>query len=664
MAIMNSEDPMNKRNPFVQRWRALGITKKFTLANGALLALIILVALTGYAALIVVQSQTEAAILTAMEVRRLVLKMDAGLQSARRFERDFFLRWPTVGFAEAEQTYAQSNSDQIAEVVKLSAELQQLISQPNVSEALREANVNLNFYLSAANRYAVAFDEAVMLVANLAADETGAQARLAQNSALLLEALQQANDPRLIVLYRELQAFEKDYLVTRQRPFMQRAFNVAGPLREAIIDSAGFEEDSQRDQALTYLADYRTVAEEVLQLDVDIRSKFSEFDLQAKAVDPISAELIQLANDEVQQARDRIAQTSRLATMLLVVAVATAVGLTGLIAWAQHRAITANIVKLTETVVELQNGNLAARAQIDSADEIGQLAGGFNAMAEQLDALIGNLEQNVEERTQELSQALENLQATQTHLVETEKMAALGGLVAGVAHEINTPVGVGVTAASLLEDKTIAFQETYQSGQMKRSDLEKYLDTAGQSSKMILKNLNRAAELIQSFKQVAVDQSSEERREFLIKEYLEEILLSLRPQLKKTQHAININGDDTLMLDSYPGVFSQIVTNLVMNSLLHAYDQNEAGQLTFEFSQNNGRLNFEYSDDGKGISKENLDKIFDPFFTTKRGQGGSGLGLHIIYNLVTQKLDGTIRCESETGVGTRFVIELLPNGEQ
>ncbi len=237
-------------------------------------------------------------------------------------------------------------------------------------------------------------------------------------------------------------------------------------------------------------------------------------------------------------------------------------------------------------------------------------------------------------------------------------MAALGGLVAGVAHEINTPVGVGVTAASLLEDKTKSFREIYSSGQMKRSDLEKYLDTAEQSSQMLLRNLQRAAELIQSFKQVAVDQSSEERREFRVKHYLEEILLSLRPQLKKTQHTISINGDETLTLDSYPGVFSQIVTNLVMNSLVHAYEPDEAGQLTFEFEQVKNRLAFEYADDGRGIAKENLSKIFDPFFTTKRGQGGSGLGLHIIYNLVTQKLGGTIRCESEVGKGTRFVIEL------
>lgn len=268
------------------------------------------------------------------------------------------------------------------------------------------------------------------------------------------------------------------------------------------------------------------------------------------------------------------------------------------------------------------------------------------------------LEEEVAERTRELSQTLKNLKGTQHQLVEAEKMAALGQLVAGVAHEINTPVGVSITAASLLEDKTTAIRQTYQSGQMKRTDLEKYLDVAEQSSQMVLRNLHRAAELIQSFKQVAVDQSSEARREFAVKQYLNEILLSLRPHLKKTKHTIHINGDEALTLDSYPGAFAQIVTNLVMNSLVHAYEPGEGGQLTFNLQQKENRFIFEYSDDGKGIAEENLSKVFDPFFTTKRGQGGSGLGLHIIYNLVTKKLGGTIRCESEVGVGTRFIIEV------
>jgi predicted ATPase/signal transduction histidine kinase len=268
-----------------------------------------------------------------------------------------------------------------------------------------------------------------------------------------------------------------------------------------------------------------------------------------------------------------------------------------------------------------------------------------------------NLEQLVDERTTELSQTLANLKATQTQLVEAEKMAALGGLVAGVAHEINTPLGIGVTAASLLADKSTALSEAFKNGKMKRSDLEKYLDTATSSTTLILSNLSRAAELIKSFKQVAVDQSCEKRRIFGVKAYLQEILLNLRPKLKRTKLTIEIHGDENLTIDSYPGAFSQIVTNLVMNSLTHAYEPEDEGRIVLEFQQNSEQFIFQYRDDGKGIPGENLSKIFEPFFTTKRGQGGSGLGLHIIYNLVTQRLKGTIQCKSQVGSGTSFLLE-------
>jgi len=237
-------------------------------------------------------------------------------------------------------------------------------------------------------------------------------------------------------------------------------------------------------------------------------------------------------------------------------------------------------------------------------------------------------------------------------------MASLGGLVAGVAHEINTPIGVGVTVASALAEHTTEFASTYNSGKMKRSELEEFLDIATQSSKSLLINLNQAAALIQSFKEVAVDRSSEERRTFIIRDYLDEILIQLKPKLRNSKHSIEIKGDTKIAIDSYPGALSQVVTNLLMNSLIHAYEPGEFGQLVFDWQQDGDRLRLEYSDDGKGIPPENLSKIFEPFFTTKRGQGGSGLGLHIVYNLVSQKLLGEVECKSKVGVGTKFIIKL------
>jgi len=416
---------MNGWKPLRQRWRELGITAKFSSAFGLLLALIVLVSLTSYLALSAVRRQTEAAIVTSMEIQRLVLEMDAGLQRARQLERDLFLRWPSVGFSQALETYAQRHDGQIARVMALSASLQQLIAESDVSDALRDSKVSLNFYLSAADRYSATFDEAIQLATELATDETGAQARLARNSEVLHDTLQSAGDPDLMVLYREMQSFEKDYLVTRQRPYMQSAFNVAGLLREAISGSPGLDGDEQA-QALAQLDDYLAVAEETLLLDVEILHKLNEFELQAEAVDPISEELIALANAETQHAREEITRTSRFATTLLVAAVFAAVALAGVIGLALNNSITRNVVKLTETASELRGGNLEVRALVDSSDEIGQLADSFNAMAARINALVDTLEQRVQERTADLTETNVQLERANEELAREigERMRA------------------------------------------------------------------------------------------------------------------------------------------------------------------------------------------------------------------------------------------------
>ena len=276
----------------------------------------------------------------------------------------------------------------------------------------------------------------------------------------------------------------------------------------------------------------------------------------------------------------------------------------------------------------------------------------------QITAAIHNAQLYEEIHNQKL--LLENtlavLKTAQTQLVEAEKMASLGGLVAGVAHEINTPLGVALTAASYMENETQNFLGEIKDGTLKRSRLVNYCETSSEGCGLVIKNLRRAAELVQSFKQVAVDQSSEERRVFNVREYVEDVLLNLRPKLKQSNHQIIINCSADLELNSYPGAFSQVLTNLVMNSLLHAYEPNETGTLSFDILRSDKQIRFTYSDDGKGMSAEVLHKAFEPFYTTKRNQGGSGLGLHIVYNIVTQKLKGTISIESEPMKGARFNI--------
>ncbi len=277
-----------------------------------------------------------------------------------------------------------------------------------------------------------------------------------------------------------------------------------------------------------------------------------------------------------------------------------------------------------------------------------------------LEQKISERTKEIEDKNSELKKTLDQLTSMQTQLVESEKMAALGGLVAGVAHEINTPVGIGITAASYMDEKSREFDVMFKENKMKRSDLEKFTETMLQSSTIILSNLNRAADLIQSFKQVAVDQSSEDKRNFKLAGYMHEILLSLRPKLKRTSHHIEVDCNDNIELNNYPGAFSQIMTNLIMNSIIHGFDQKEDGTISIKATESEDKksIHLIYSDNGKGIPKENLKKIFEPFFTTKRGQGGSGLGLHIIYNIVSQKMGGSISVESEVGTGTTFFINI------
>ena len=266
--------------------------------------------------------------------------------------------------------------------------------------------------------------------------------------------------------------------------------------------------------------------------------------------------------------------------------------------------------------------------------------------------------QQLSQQAIELSQTLANLKATQNRLIEAEKMAALGNIVAGVAHEINTPIGTSITVASTLADETKSFLNLYQQGQIKRAAFHDYLDMVNECSNLILSNLQRAGELVQSFKQVAVDQSSLDIRCFELKYYLQEILISLEPQLKKTLHQIVVSGDDTIQITSYPGAIAQIVTNLVLNSLTHAYQPEESGKLSWLVQQQKEQVLIIYQDDGCGIAEQYLDQIFEPFFTTARDKGGSGLGLHIVYNLVTQKLQGKIEVESQLNLGTKFIITL------
>ncbi|QSX30923.1 PAS domain-containing protein [Shewanella cyperi] len=275
------------------------------------------------------------------------------------------------------------------------------------------------------------------------------------------------------------------------------------------------------------------------------------------------------------------------------------------------------------------------------------------------------LEDRVRQRTRALQQSndelnatLEELRLTRDELLDKEKMATLGGLVASITHEVNTPIGISVTAASHLQDRVREFNRAYEEGEVAHEDFQQYQGEVAECCRLMLTNLERAAKLIHSFKQVSVDQSHEELRDFDLALYLDEIFLSLNPMLSRTPHEYTYSCPQKLIINSNPGIFYQIISNLFNNSIIHAYPDKRHGKLALRISVDEQGLHLNYCDDGCGMEPEIAEQIFNPFFTTKRGRGGSGLGMNIVYNLVNQVLGGTIRIETAPSKGACFTIDL------
>lgn len=326
---------------------------------------------------------------------------------------------------------------------------------------------------------------------------------------------------------------------------------------------------------------------------------------------------------------------------------------------------------------DFQNGN----------DEIDSVSHAFDAMSERLRAAIEALQQHqakleevikartgelveqkerlaiaLEERTssnEELTRTLEVLRDTQEEFINREKLAALGALVAGVAHELNTPIGNGLTSASTLRDLTNDMQRKLSEG-LKRSTLESYLQAAGTASDIVIRNLQRSAQLVNGFKQVAVDQTTSQRRDFALRTVVDEIALTLQPSLSKLPYLLSSSIDDGIEMDSYPGPLGQVLTNLINNAILHGFDGRDCGVIAITGRLVGGdRVELVVKDDGRGIPPAHLNHVFDPFFTTKLGRGGTGLGLNIVHGIVTGVLGGKISVNTELGQGTAFTV-LMP----
>jgi PAS domain S-box-containing protein len=272
--------------------------------------------------------------------------------------------------------------------------------------------------------------------------------------------------------------------------------------------------------------------------------------------------------------------------------------------------------------------------------------------------LNATLESRVASRTAELTAAMDELRRTQSELIQAEKLASLGSMVAGIAHELNTPVGNALMVITTLADKQLVFERHLETG-LKRSMMENFLVTVREVTDLADRNLRRTADLIRSFKQVAVDQASEQRRQFNLDDVFSEISLTMQPMLRKSPYLLLNEVPPGIRMDSYPGPLGQVLINLVHNALKHAFDGREKGHFRVHAELIDDRMvRMVFADNGIGIPAQHIGRIFDPFFTTKMGQGGSGLGLSIVHNIVTGMLGGRIEVHSVVGMGTEFRMEI------
>ena len=338
-----------------------------------------------------------------------------------------------------------------------------------------------------------------------------------------------------------------------------------------------------------------------------------------------------------------------------------------------NRSVSTPINKLSDSLARYQidardialiRNTLKDNELSDLLDQYHHLLGRLKERDEQIRLHHKNLETEVHQRTEELvvannylMESLAKLQLAQRELIEQERMASLGELVSGVAHEVNTPLGVAITANSFLWEEVQQIARKLDTNELTRSEMDAFMNSADESCQIMSVNLKRAAELIESFKQVAVDQTYEELRIVQMSSYIESVVRSLRPQMRRTQVTIKLDLEESLSVTTYPGAIAQLLTNLIMNAYIHGYDQGQvAGDIIVSCHQINDLIQLQVRDFGKGMDSSTKTKLYEPFFTTRRAQGGTGLGMNIVYNLVSQKLRGKIEVKTEPDKGTAFLV--------
>lgn len=491
--------------------------------------------------------------------------------------------------------------------------------------------------------------------------------------AVILATLLGVALPATWMTYSDIQQLRTEYLSQLDRDMAQTAELIAMSMREPIWQFAP-------DQALSIIEasmlDERIIGVEVFDVSQRpfagrVRDRSDDqnavrFSTRVTRQNQVVGHVeILISTADYHRA---VAKTLRRAWLRVGISIAASVLLISVLL---HFRLVVPIGRLVKASEQIAAGNLSTPIESRRQDEIGRVAEALDAVRAKLSQLIGelersneelrqtneSLEQRVADRTADLEAALEKLLRAQEDMVESEKLASLGRVVAGIAHELNTPIGNALTVASTIADTLKPLIGEYRAGGVRRSTLETVAES-DPGLRILLRNLEKAAEMIANFKQVAVDQTSEQRRRFDLAKVTDEVLSTLRPSLRKTDHNLEVRLQPGLICDSFPGPYGQILTNLVMNAVVHAFEHKSAGTITVSVEATEGeRVKLVVADNGAGMSEDVKRRIFDPFFTTRMGRGGSGLGLNIVLGFVNRVLGGTIRVDSQPDLGTRFIVE-------
>ncbi|KQY81644.1 sensor histidine kinase [Pelomonas sp. Root1444] len=487
---------------------------------------------------------------------------------------------------------------------------------------------------------------------------------LLPTTAVLLYDGQRTRETAMEDLRRDLTRTSEIMSLSLAEPVWQVSPDLADPMVRAQVDDPRFVavkvvEPASSAPFLSYERE-QEAGEAALTLSQTRAIQRDGREIAKLTVSMSAAPLLQARRDEVWRTVWRSGLTLTLSLVLMV--------------WVLQRYVLRPMTELTSAAEALAAGRLEQPLRVGGADEIARVGVAMERMRQALlsafEALRQhnlNLEETVAQRTAELtasnaelSEALQTLQTAQRELVESEKLASLGRLVAGVAHELNTPLGNALTVVSALEDRYKQLEAMLAgSVPMRRSTLEELARDTRRGQDILQRNVQKAADLVRDFKQVAIDQTADLRRDFDLGKVVEDVLVMVEPSFKHTPFVIETDLCHGLAMNSYPGALGQVLTNLLMNALLHGFEGAERGRVTVRCAPlNETEAELSVSDDGRGMEESVRRRIFDPFFTTKLGTGGSGLGMHIVHSIVTNVLGGQIEVRSTPGQGTQMLMRL------